>query len=227
LPVFPFLSFAAPVAVPSGQDRVVTLLLNAAYPVALEGTLTLTFTPDGDLPDDPAVQFQNGSRVFGFAIAAGTQPQIQVAMKSGTVAGMLTITPVFTTGIPDTAPRDGVAQRIQIPRAVPGISLMTCTRTAAGFVAMVEGFSNTREVTQASFNLQSPSGDSLGTAQLGADAPPLFSGWFGSDQAAATGGLFRYAQTFTPQFDASKIATATVALSNTMGASSTASCQLQ
>ncbi|HXB68611.1 MAG TPA: IPT/TIG domain-containing protein [Candidatus Acidoferrales bacterium] len=228
LPVFPFLSFAAPVFVPSGQDRPVTLILNGAYPVALHGTMTMTFTPDGDLPDDPAIQFQNGSRVFPFTIPAGTQPQIQVTMKSGTVAGQIMITPSFTTSSPDAKPQDGVAQRIQIARAAPGISLLTCTRTASGFVAVVEGFTNTREASQASFDLQSQSGDSLGTAQLGADATPLlFSGWFASSQAASTGGLFRYAQTFTPQFDASKIVTATVKLSNTIGASTTASCQLQ
>jgi hypothetical protein len=227
LPPFPDVSFLAPLSVPSGQDLRLSLSLNGSYPVTVQGTLTMTFTADGDLPDDPSIQFQNGSRVYAFSIPAGTQPEIQVAMKSGTVAGLIAITPAFTSGGQDMTPAGGLAQQIQIARAAPSVTLFTCTRTPSGFLATVEGFTNTRAATQASFDLQSASGDSLGTADLGANAPLLFSGWFGSDQAAASGGLFRYTQTFTTVVDASKIAAATVKLSNAIGTSTTASCQLQ
>jgi hypothetical protein len=148
-------------------------------------------------------------------------------MKSGTVAGLITITPAFAANGQDVTPPGGVAQQIRIAPAAPAISLLTCTRTPSGFVAVVDGFSNTRAATQASFDLQSASGDSLGTVALGADAPLPFSGWFGSAEAAAAGGVFRYTQTITTQVDASTIVSATVKLSNTIGTSTTASCQLQ
>jgi hypothetical protein len=227
LPPLLGVSLGVPPLVPSGQDQPLTLTLSSAYPAALEGTLTLTFAPNGGLPDDPAIQFQNGSRVIAFSVPAGTQPKIQVAMKSGTVAGLITITPSFTASgqSVNTLP-DVVAQQMQIAPAEPLISLFTCSRTSTGFVAVVEGFTNTRAVTQASFDAQSASG-SLGIAGLGADAPLLFGGWFGSAQAAASGGLFRYTQPITTQVDASTVVSATVKLSNTIGTSTTASCHLQ
>jgi hypothetical protein len=227
LPPLLGVSLAAPPSAPSGLDQLLTLTLNAAYPAALQGTLTLTFTPNGDLPDDPAIQFQNGSRLIAFSVPAGTQPKIPVAMKSGTVAGLITVTPAFTAGgqSVQTLP-DVVAQQVQIAPAEPQISLVTCTRTSTGFVAAVDGFINTREITQASFEVQTASG-SQGIAGVGTYAPLLFSGWFGSAPAAASGGVFRYTQPITTPVDASTVVSATVKLSNTIGTSTTASCQLQ
>jgi hypothetical protein len=226
LPPLQGLSLGVPPAVPSGQDQPLTLTLNSAYPTALQGTLTLTFTPNGGLPDDPAIQFQNGSRVMTFSIPAGTQPTMQVAMKSGTVAGQITITPAFTAGGQSvrTLP-DVLSQQLQIAPAAPVISTFTCTRTSAGIVAVVDGFTNTRAVTQASFELQTASGGQ-GTADLGVDVPGLFGGWFGSAQAAASGGVFRYTQPIASQVAASTLVSATVKLSNATGTSATASCQL-
>ena len=206
LPPFLGVSLVVPPVVPSGQDQLVTLTLS--------------------LPD-PAIQFQNGSRLLPFSVPAGTQPQIRVAMKSGTVAGQITITPAFTASGQDVRTLPNVlAQQIQVARAEPLISLVTCTRTSAGIVAVVDGFTNTRAITQAAFDLQSASG-SLGTPDLGAGAAGLFSGWFGSPEAAASGGVFRYTQPLTVQVDASKITSATVKLSNTAGTSATATCQVQ
>jgi hypothetical protein len=227
LPPFLGVSLAAPPFVASGQDQPVTLTLNLAYPDALQGTLTLNFAPDGDLPDDPAIQFQNGSRVVTFSVPAGTQPQIRVAMKSGTVAGQITITPSFTASGQEVSTLPNVvAQQMLVARAEPLVSLFTCTRTSAGIVAVVEGFTNTRAVTQAAFDLQTASG-SQGTAGLGAGAPALFGSWFGSPQAAASGGLFRYSQPLAAPIDPSKIVSATVTLSNATGTSASASCQVQ
>jgi hypothetical protein len=227
LPLLPGVSLGVPPSVPSGEDQPVTLTLNSAYPAALQGTLTLSFAANGGLPDDPAIQFQNGSRVMAFSIPAGTQPKTQVTMKTGTVAGLITITPAFTAGGQSvkTLP-DVVGQQIQIAPAEPVISLFTCTRTSAGIVAAVDGFTNTRAVTQASFAMQTASG-SQGTADLGASAPLLFGAWFGSPQAAVSGGVFRYTQPIASQVDPSTVVSATVTLSNTIGTSATASCQLQ
>jgi hypothetical protein len=92
-------------------------------------------------------------------------------------------------------------------------------------VAVVDGFTNTRAVTQASFELQTAAG-SQGAGDLGVDVPQLFSGWFGSVQAAASGGVFRYTQPIAAQVAASSVVSATVKLSNATGTSATASCQL-
>jgi hypothetical protein len=178
------------------------------------------------LPDDPAIQFQNGSRVMTFSIPAGTQPNMQVAMKSGTVAGLITITPTFAaSGQSVKTLPDVLSQQIQIAPAEPVISLLKCRRTSAGIVAVVDGFTNTRAITQASFELATAAG-SLGTADLGVDVAQLFGGWFGSAPAAASGGVFRYTQPIAAQVSASSVVSATVMLSNAAGTSATASCQL-
>ena len=99
---------------------------------------------------------------------AGTQPQIpQVVTKTGTVAGTITLTLSFTTASgADVTPPGLTPQRIQVGRAAPGISLVTCTRNAGGFTVVIDGFTNTREAIQATFDFNAASGASLGTTQL-------------------------------------------------------------
>src|SRR5205085_9928445 len=88
-------------------------------------------------------------------------------------------------------------QRVVVGRAAPTISTVTCTRNATGFTVVIDGFTNTREATQATFDFTAASGASLGTQQLAVTAAPIFSGWFGSAASTAAGGLFRYTQPFT------------------------------
>jgi hypothetical protein len=229
LPPLPTVSFTVPSTAPSGQDQTVTLTLGGTYPVDLRGTVTLTFVPDGTLPDDPAIQFKNGARTFTFTIPAGTPPTIpQLLVKTGTVAGVITMTVTFTaTGGADVTPGTVTPQRIQIGRAAPIISSLTCTRNATGFTVVVDGYTNTREATQATFDFTAASGASLGTAQVVVTTGSLFGGWFGSTGAATSGGLFRYTQPFTVQGSATTVASLTVKLGNSAGTSASASCQLQ
>jgi hypothetical protein len=228
LPPLPAVSFTVPSSAPSGQDQPVTLGLGGAYPVALQGMVTLTFTPDSNLPDDPAIQFQNGSRTLAFTVPAGTTPAIPaVIAKTGTVAGVITIGVAFTTGGTDVTPPSVTPQRIQIGRAAPSIASMTCARNGAGFTVVVDGYTNTREATQATFDFTGASGASLGTAELVVTAGPLFSAWFGSTGSAASGGLFRYTQPFTVQGSPTTVAALTLKLGNSAGTSASSSCQLQ
>jgi hypothetical protein len=229
LPPLNNVSFNAPGNSPSGQDQTVTLTLPGTYPVELRGTITLTFTPDSGLPDDPTIQFPNGSRTLTFTVPAGAPPQIPaIVVKTGTVAGVITITLTFTTTAGQTVTPGGVTpQRITIVRAAPGITSVTCARNASGFTVTIDGFTNTREATQATFDFTAASGASLGTTQLSVQTASLFSAWFGSGTASGVGGIFRYTQPFTVQGSATTIASLTVRLGNSAGTSPPASCQLQ
>jgi hypothetical protein len=227
LPPIPGVNINAPNAAPSGQDQTVTLNLAGTYPVDLLGTLTLTFTGDGGPPDDPAIQFQNGSRVFTFTLPAGTSPQpVQVVMKTGTVAGVATIATSFTAGGTDVTPSGIGPQRIQIPRAAPSLSTPTCTRNSTGFTVVIDGFTNTREATSAIFDFQAAAGANLGTNEITVPTTSLFGGWFGSSGAAGAGGLFRYTQPFTVQGNTSGITSISARLANSAGTSAAVSCQL-
>jgi hypothetical protein len=229
LPPLTNVGFTAPPNAPSGQDQTVALTVGGTYPVELRGTLTLTFAPDTGLPDDPSIQFPNGTRTLTFTVPAGTPAQIPaVVVKTGTVAGAITITLTFTTTTGQTVTPGGVTpQRITIVRAAPGISSVTCARNASGFTVTIDGYTNTREATQAAFDFAASSGASLGTTQITLQTTSLFSTWFGSGSASGVGGVFRYTQPFTVQGNASSVASLTVRLGNSAGTSGAASCQLQ
>lgn len=228
LPQLSGVALNAPTTASSGQDQTITLAIGGTYPVEVTGTLTLTFTGDSGLPDDPAIQFQNSSRVITFNVPAGTtlQPQ-QIAVKTGTTAGVITITPAFTASGVNVTPPGITPQHIQILRGAPGIASVTCTRNGSGFTVVVDGFTNTREATQATFDFQSASGAALGTTELTVNVGPLFSSWFGGTASAGAGGLFRYTQPFTVQGNTTDIGSIAVKLANTSGSSAQASCTLQ
>jgi hypothetical protein len=149
-------------------------------------------------------------------------------VKTGTVAGVITITPTFTAaGGTDVAPAGVGPQRIQVGRAAPVISSVTCSRNATGFTVVIDGYTNTREATQATFDFTAVSGQSLGTSELQVNAAPLFTSWFGSSAGATVGGIFRYTQPFNVNGAAANVGSITVKLGNAVGTSATASCQLQ
>lgn len=229
LPPLTNVGFTAPANAPSGQDQPITLTLGGTYPVDLRGTVTLTFAPDSTLPNDPAIQFQNGTRTFTFTVPAGAAAQVPpLVLKTGTVAGVITITAAFTTAAGENVTPGNIApQRIQIGRAAPGISSMTCSRNATGFTVVIDGFTNTREATQATFDFAAAAGANLGTTQLIVQAGQLFTGWFGGGAAANAGGVFRYTQPFTVQGTSTAVTGVSARLANSAGTSASASCQLQ
>ncbi|HUB32731.1 MAG TPA: IPT/TIG domain-containing protein, partial [Bryobacteraceae bacterium] len=227
LPRLTGVGVTAPSSSTSGQNQPVTVNLGSGYPVDLLGTLTLTFAPQGNLPDDPSIQFQNGSRVFTFTIPAGNSPApVQVMVSTGTVAGTITITSTFTASGTDVTPAGIAPEIIQIAPAVPSLSQPTCTASASGFTFSVGGYSNTRDVSQANFSFQPASGASLGTTQLTIAVTPIFSSWFGGSASAGDGGEFQYTQPFTIQGSLSTIGTVTVTLVNSAGTSAPVSCQM-
>ncbi len=227
LPPLTGVGITVPSGSTSGQNQPVTVNITSIYPVDLLGTLTLTFAGQGGLPDDPAIQFQNGTRVFTFTVPAGTQPSpVQVMVSTGTVAGTITITPTFTAGGTDVTPAGIAPEIILIAPAAPSLSTPTCAANASGFTVTVAGFSNTRDATVATFNFQAASGATLGTSQLAITVGPLFAAWFGSTASAANGGAFAYTQPFTVQGALSTIASVTVTLGNSSGTSTSVSCQV-
>jgi hypothetical protein len=102
---------------------------------------------------------------------------------------------------------------------------VTCTRSTGGFTVVIDGFTNTREATQATFDFTAASGQSLGTSQLQLSTATLFSGWFASSAGSTVGGVFRYTQPFTVN-GSSTVAGVSVKLGNSAGTSAAASCQL-
>jgi hypothetical protein len=234
LPPLGGVSFTGPATSDSGLDQNIAMAVGGAFPVDLTVRLDLVFVPDGSLPNDPAIQFQNGTRSMTIAVPANTQPQLQATVKTGTVAGVITVTPTFTAGGVNVTPSGVPVQRIQVARAAPVIASLDCVRASNTSINLImDGHTNTRTAAQSTFDLQGAAGANLGTSQLQAPVTSIFAAWFtGAAQPAGNmtaGGTFRYVQTLNVQGNAPDLGSVTGRISNEVGTSAprSAACHAQ
>jgi len=201
--------------------------LSSAYPLAITGTLTLTFTPDAVAPaNDPSIQFSSGGRTLTFTIPAGQTrafPASPPALQAGTVAGRIDLTLRFSTGGQDITPTPAPVRSVQIPRSSPSINSVRVVRTSGGFNVLVTGYSTPRQVTQASFTFTPSAGSNLGTTQLTVPVDAAFTTWFTGTASGQFGSTFLYTQPFQVQGDVTAITSVSVTLSSSAGNSQPAS----
>jgi len=177
--------------------------------------------------DDPALQFANGSRTLRFSIPAGsTTAEFEgtAAFQTGTVAGAIVLTPSFAAGgtpLPGATPRT-----IRILRSAPSLRSATVTRTATGFDVAITGFATPREVTQAVFRFTAATGANLQTTELTIPLNAASATWFSSDTSRPFGSQFTYRQPFTLAGDSAAVASVSVTLSNSVGASQPATANV-
>jgi hypothetical protein len=146
-------SVSVPPTTASGEQPGITIALNSPYPSDLAETLNLTFAPkSANGVDDPAVQLSTGGRTLNFPVPAGSTTIPQVALQTGTVAGTITVTLALTTGGVDVTPPGVSPITLVIAPAAPVITGVKFTNDSAGLITVViNGFSNTRYMTQATF----------------------------------------------------------------------------
>ena len=220
LPPPPSLLLSAPATVTAAQQPNITFGLNAGYPIPLSGTVTLAFAPNATVPvDDPNIQFPSGGRSMSFSVAANTTTLPTLQIQTGTVAGTITLTVRLTAAGTDVTPPNATAT-IQIGRTAPVIRTVTLVRNAGGFEVDIVGFSTTRDMTQATFHFNPAPNSNIPVLDFTVPLATLFTGWYQSSQATQYGSQFTYAQPFTVNGDTSAIASVTVTLTNTTGASS-------
>lgn len=228
---------------PASQANVSLTLANT-YPADLQGVLTLTTS--GNDGTDPAVQFETGStpgnRTVDFTIPANTTsanfvgqgPNILV--QTGTVAETVTLTPSFqtTAGIPLT-PTSPPTLQFTIPAAAPVIESLTVTNQASSsFSLVVVGYTTTRSLSSMNVTFTPASGFTLTTSTFTIDVsgPSLI--WFQSSASLGFGGQFQITVPFnlpgTPpkgQTLIQALASASVTVSNTVGASNALQSPIQ
>ena len=175
--------------------------------------------------DDPAIQFANGGRTFTFTIPANSTVVPPIQLQSGTVAGTITIPLTLMAGTTNVTPTTLQPVVIVIPRAVPTVSTTTVTRNGNQLSVAIHGFSNTREVTQATFHFVGIGGVQIDTPDITAPIAPLFTGWFASTPSAQYGSTFTYTQVFNVSDTAANIGSVQVTLTNSVGASALTTAQ--
>ena len=209
------------------QQLPITLTLPQAYPVDLAGELVLQFTPNQTAPVvDPAIQFSTGGGTVAFQIPAGQTsavfPQSPLAVQTGTVAGAIVLTANVTAGGVPVTLSNSPGGTVNLPQEPPAILSVVIQQVSSGFNVLVTGYSNTREVTQATFTFTPASGSQLQTGSFPlTNVAATFQSYYTSDASTAFGSQFLYTQPFTiTAGSVSALQSVTVTLTNSQGASS-------
>ena len=194
---------------PSGQQQpfqqpVVGLSLQSAYPLDLQGTLTLNVV-SGAFAQDPAVQFSTGGLTVAFTIPANQLQAVfpggstQIQYQTGSVAGTILIIPAFQTlsGI-NLTPSNPAIARVDIPRLAPVLlNARITSQTAAGLTVAVTGYTTTRTLLSLNFTFTGTSGQT--PTQLPMDVSASSRVWFESASSGGFGGQFTVEVAFTLQ----------------------------
>jgi hypothetical protein len=213
---------------PAAQPTI-ALTLSSAYPVDINGTLTLTFQSSvgGNPTEVQFVTSSGASSTVNFTIPKGqlTAPTYQIA--TGTVAGTIAVTAKFVAAGVDVTPTPAPVQLIQIKPAAPVITKVTFTNTNGVVTVTVNGYSTTREVVSGDFVFSVSSGN---TVTNGGDVSvPLtsaFTTWYGSTASNPFGGQFGLTIPFNVANGTStQVTSVSVKLTNTVGTSAAASPQ--
>ncbi len=222
------LTIQAPAATPL-QQIPVTVTLQQAYPVDLEVELTLQFTPNPAEPvADPTIMFNTGGTTVQLKIPAGqTSPVLAtpLELQVGSIAGQIVLTANATAGGVPVTVSTTPEFTLNLAQEPPGIVSVTITQASSGFTVMVTGYSNTREITQASFTFTPQAGSQVQTTTFTpSGVAAAFQSWYAADASDMVGSQFLYMQPFTiTSGSVSTLQSVTVTLTNSQGTSSTAS----
>jgi len=216
---------------PPAQQPTLSVQLGDVYPVPLDGTMTLNFAPAAGNVVDPAIKFSNGKTTVDFTIPAGQTdavfPNTTLSLGTGTVAGTITLTLTFQADGQDVTPKPAPTRVITIPAQAPVITKVTASHTGSGIEVDITGFSNTRDMTSATFTFQAATGTTLTNSQVTVTADQLFATWYNDPTSTTYGSLFTFAQPFTLSGNVSGIAGVSVTLTNLQGTSSAATATVQ
>ncbi len=212
---------------PPAQQPTISVQLAQTFPEDLTGTITLTFAPAAGGADDPTIQFSTGGRTVTFTIPAGQTtavfPTATLSIGTGTVAGTITLTLQFEANGQDVTPQPAPTQVITIAPAAPVITNVTVSTISGGIEVDVTGFSNTRDMTSATFTFQAAAGTTLASSTVTITANQLFATWYSSAASAQYGSQFTYAQQFNISGNASGITGVSVTATNSIGTSAAVS----
>jgi hypothetical protein len=183
----------------------ISLTLSKGYPLALEGTLTIT--TDGLYGTDPAVAFDTGGRVVDFTIPANSTSAdfagqgSLILMQTGTVAETVTLAPTFTTtGGLNITPSSPATLQFTVPSGAPVLSTAAIAdETTNSFSLVLTGYSTTRSLNSLNVTFTAATGFSIQTSIPAIDLSQVSTAWFSSAASQPYGGLFAITMPFTLQ----------------------------
>lgn len=220
---------AVSIGLGSSSQPAVSLSTSAPYPLEITGFLTLTFASSVGGTDD-MVRFSDGTRRVFFVVRPNTTQGLFTtisngtpAIITGTVAGTISTTVSMSAGGQDITPNPAPSKTITIDAGVPVITSVALQQVTGGISVVVQGYSNTREVSSGSFTFSVSSGNTLSVATLIVPLTSAYTTWFNNSASNATGGQFRLTVPFSVTGSATAVTKVSVTLTNTKGASIPAS----
>lgn len=189
------------------EQPALSLHLAEPYPVAVTGSLTVSFNSEA-FSADPALQFSTGGTAVPFTIPAnGTEAVFingspSVRLQAGTVAGTIVLTPSFAVGGFNLTPSDPAGLRLTMARSAPQLlSGEVVSVSTTGATVVVSGYSTLRSLRQLAiqFELAPNAPANVPTTRFTVDIAAAAGTWFRSTASAATGGLFSASVPFTFQ----------------------------
>jgi hypothetical protein len=225
------LTIAAPPAVPAitlsglpaaskpGDQPTVTITLAGGYPLPIQVTATLSITPNAGNSTD--LMFANGTRTTQITIPANATTAT-LPFQVGTLPGTIQLTLALTADGVNITPAVAPTASTTIAAAVPTISSVTVTTTAAGLQVKIVGNSTTLNMSSANFTFTPAAGATLQTSTFSVNVSALFSAWYANAASLATGSQFSLTVPFTIGGNVSSIASVSVTLTNSAGTSAPA-----
>jgi hypothetical protein len=218
LPAVPQISITGlpAVAQPAATNIAVTAHLSSAYTQPIYGQVTMDVLPNthsseaGANQADPRLRFANGQAATYFVIPAGSTDITLPLFSTGTVASTVVVSLGKLGSANVNLPLHPTPVIFKIPQVAPVVTSACYTRTSTGVNVQVNGYSTTRELTQANVT--------IGTNNFQTDISGIAAGYFSDQSTIRAGGSF--ALTLPYQVDLGTndpIATATIDLSNTVG----------
>jgi hypothetical protein len=211
------------------QQLPVTVAIGAAYPVNIQGSVSLTFTPSvtpATGVQDAMIQFASGGTSVAFTIPAGsTTPTFangaNPTVLTGTTAGTITVTTSLTAngvGLGNTT------KTIVNPAGVPFISNVSFQQTPGGVTVTVVGFSSTRDMVSGLFHFAPATGVTLASPDVTVQLATAYSTWWSNTtQSNPFGTQFTLTMPFTLSTQNTAVVSVTVTLTNSKGASNAVS----
>lgn len=198
---------------PSTQHPV-SLTLASPATTALSGTLAVAGNDDQDLGFIAA-----GSapvRSLTFSIKAGSTtasfPSGSPVLQTGTVASAITLTATIT----NVSPTPSTTATNRLLANVPTITGGHLEKTANGFDLVLEGYSNTRDMSAATFRFYSSA--NAASAPFTLTVTDLFKSWYASP-ASRGSGVFSYRQPFSISGGSLTLSAVEATLTNSVGTS--------
>jgi hypothetical protein len=214
------------------QQLQVGVQLASATPVALQGTVQLSFSSTAPgLPAgyvDPGLQFSTGQTSATFSIGAGSNSARVAALQQGTVEGTIAVTLMnLTANGVSVLPSSTVIGTVTIPPLPPVItagSVQITNLSSSGFDVVLTGYSDTRDMTTATFTFTPASGSAFsGTTTFAVPVSSVFTSWFDSAAGQQNGSMFLLTVPFTISGPTSVLGSVSVTLTNSVGTSAPAS----